>query len=1249
MSPCPSTRELRDLLEERLGAAEQRLLSAHVDACGHCQGALEELTADPAGPASSIRQMAMGSSPSVAFLDRLKETPPSPQAATRSKGASTVEVRQRPAVVLPEIPGYEILGELGRGGMGVVYKARQVGLNRLVALKMILAGSSAAPKDLARFRQEAEAVARLHHTNIVQIYDVGESEGRPYLALEYVAEGGLVEVLRGNPQPVYPAARLIEQLALAIHFAHQHGLVHRDLKPANILLAPTRASDATPLALARGADATPFASSRDPDSGPAAESEVDYGIPKITDFGLAKRLDKPAGGTHTGEVVGTPSYMAPEQAASKGAPVGPAADVYALGAMFYEMLTGRPPFKAATAFDTVLQVLHEEPLRPSQLRPQLARDLETICLKCLAKEPARRYASAEALADDLRRFRRGVPILARPVGAAERSWKWARRHPTTAALSLGIVLVTLLSFGSVMYLWQQARTARDVALDAQAAEEHQRQDAERARDEADRAKEQARGALYSSRIAQSQIQWQVNDLQSARLNLERCLPTAGQRDRRGWEWYYLRGLYHADLFTLSHHHGGVGGNVEFSMDGRQIASVVGGFAAGEEARPGEVRLWNAATGRPERTFRGPANLNRLSFAPEGKRLALATTDGTVLLWDAATGQDLIPPMRHGDTVAEVAFSPDGKFLASAGWDGSVQIWDTASGRLRQKLTGHSQRVQSVAFAPGGRFLATGCWDGTVKVWDPDTWAELHTLDAHKSAVYCVTFSPDGMTLASAGSNGNLKIWHMGSRHPRVIQSLTGHAGAVLGIDFSPDGRYLAYGGSDTTVRVWDVEAGTERVVFRGHTAEVEGVHFSPDGQRLASFSPGQGVVKVWDLTRHPEYATFARTGRDVEGLAYDADDKRLVSVTIGGKLQTWDAATGVLLDERTLPLEGKVVSPAVLACFAPRARQLAARAAEDPRLVKTWDVTTGAVLVTFRGHQVPVSLVRFSDDGRRLATCGCDTASPERPNELKVWDAATGEPLMTREGRGQVFSAAFSPDGRLLVLGGQAGGIAVLDWETQQTISRTPGHAGNVTAVAFSASGRRLASAGVEDRTIKIWDVDEEKQSGSASPRLVHTLAAPDLVCDLAFSPDGRRLVCANRDLVKMWDARTGREVLTLRGAPQRHYDQPFNPRVAFSADGARLAASNWDESISAWDGEVQDNEETLAARKAARRRAADGRALFWHLQEAEQCLEQKNLPAAVFHFQRLGNEPLPGPLKARKVRLAQAMTGRVIELLGVR
>ncbi len=394
--------------------------------------AFAETLAQPRTPGANPQ----GPEPGLKFLADT-EAPSDHSATDPCATQETLVPRRLPpdaAPPWPTVAGYEILGELGRGGMGVVYKARQTALDRLVALKMILAGAHAGAGDLARFRTEAEAVARLQHPHIVQIYEIGEQDGLPYFSLEFVDGGSLDARLRGTPLPADQAVPVVKTLALAMHAAHRKGIVHRDLKPANILLSLSR---------------EPGASA---DSTLAPGSRLNEAVPKITDFGLAKRLDQGAGQTRTGAVMGTPSYMAPEQARGLVHAVGPATDVYALGAILYEMLTGRPPFKAGNSLDTMMQVISEEPVPPSRLLPRLPRDLETICLKCLHKDPAKRYASARALADDLERFLDGRPIAARPVSAVERAYRWARRRPAQAALVLTVGLAILAGVaGAVFY------------------------------------------------------------------------------------------------------------------------------------------------------------------------------------------------------------------------------------------------------------------------------------------------------------------------------------------------------------------------------------------------------------------------------------------------------------------------------------------------------------------------------------------------------------------------------------------------------------------------------------------------------------------------------------------------------------------------------------------------------------------------------------------------------------------------------
>jgi serine/threonine protein kinase len=439
MAFCPPDEQLTNLLADTLSPAERDELARHVEECVSCQDRLAHLTASPdTGAWRRAEQRSAACQPDEGLLHFKR----------------TISRLATDACEWPTVPGYEILGELGRGGMGVVYQARQLGLQRVVALKMILTGAQAGPKDLARFRAEAAAIARLQHPNVVQIYDVGEAAGRPYFVLEFVAGGSLAHHIQGTPQPVRPAAQLIETLARAVHAAHASGVIHRDLKPANVLLQFSRDAQ-------RSATDTLRCASRLNDC-----------VPKITDFGLAKCAGDDGeapdlrGPTVTGELLGTPNYMAPEQAMVPRQPVGPAADVYALGAILYELLTGRPPFTGETPLATVLQVLHNEPVAVISLRPNVPRDLETICLKCLRRDPRKRYGSALELAEDLQRFLRGEPIWARPVLAVERLWCWVRRHPLPAGLLAAGLLAPVAALIALSLL--SARLVRSSALESAA-------------------------------------------------------------------------------------------------------------------------------------------------------------------------------------------------------------------------------------------------------------------------------------------------------------------------------------------------------------------------------------------------------------------------------------------------------------------------------------------------------------------------------------------------------------------------------------------------------------------------------------------------------------------------------------------------------------------------------------------------------------------------------------------------------------
>jgi WD40 repeat protein len=1037
------------------------------------------------------------------------------------------------------VPGYEILGELGRGGMGVVYKARQISLNRTVALKMILSAAHAGSNDLTRFRREAEVIGKLQHPNIVQIIDVGESEGKPYFSLEFIDGGSLADQLDGTPWRLRQAAQMISKLSEAAFFAHERGIVHRDLKPANILLA---------------AD----------------------GTPKITDFGLAKQINESTGPTQSGSILGTPSYMAPEQAEGKAREVGPAADIYALGTILYELLTGRPPFRAETPLDTLLQVAHLDPVPPRRLQPKISRDLETIILMCLQKEPDKRYRTAHDLAVDLNRFLTGDPILARPVGPLGRGLKWLRRQPSVAvvgglavlltvgaflallsdrpmeALTALVVPVTVVGSGGMLWQWRRAqvqmRSAHDQKQQADAARkeaEEQRQQAEAARKDAEEQAQRAAKALATAQANLYFLQISLTERELAAANLPRAeaylddCPT----DARSWEWHYLRRMCHSEVASFD----GTDRpllTVAYSTDGAYLAA--GGWDQ-------IVRVWVEDTGEPFLELRGhTAQVTGIAFSPDRRRLATSSGDQTVAIWDARVGQQLRLLKGHAWSVFGLAFSPDGHVLASAGGDQLVRLWSPTTGQELGVLRGHGREVTCVAFSPDGQRIASGGNDQVAKVWDATTRQELLTLIGHSGPILSIAFSPEGRWLATAGDDRTVRIWD--SVSGREMNNCRGHVGPVWGVAFAPKGDQLASVGADRIVRIWDMTTGQEVASLRGHTGVVTSVAFRPDGQRLATGSEDM-TVKVWEATRDPEGRVLRGHTNEVLVAAFSHDSRRLISGSgrlLGngtGETKLWDVFSG--REFATLQAEGLGYRGAA---FNGDGRAFAT--GSDDGAVTIWNAMTTKSLAVLRNHSRAVTVLSYSPDRRLLASAG-------EEGDIKVISATNGKEISTiRPGLGSIVALAFSPDSRRLAVAFRDklhGRSEVRIWapEIARELLALGEHSTALNALIYTRDGRSLVLA---DRAGNIVFLSAE--TGETQGTLT---GHGGEVSGLALGPDGQRLASASHDqTVKVWDVTRGQELLTLRG----HTAEVLG--VAFSPDGQYIASFGADQTIRLWDGTKQ-------------------------------------------------------------------------------
>jgi WD40 repeat protein/serine/threonine protein kinase len=1002
-----------------------------------------------------------------------------------------VALASRPAqgtTVFYSFGDYELLEEIARGGMGIVYRARQVSLNRIVAVKVLISGLLANPEFVQRFRAEAAAAASLQHRNIVAIHEVGFREGQHFFAMDYVRGSSLAELTRNGPLAGRRAAGYVKTIAEAIHYAHERGILHRDLKPANVLI-----------------------------------DENDQ--PRVTDFGLAKDLHKQTDLTLSGQVLGSPSYMSPEQAGARRGLVGKRSDVYSLGAILYHLLTARAPFLGDTIAKTLHQVQNDEPVSPRLLNGAVPQDLATICLKCLEKEPDKRYATAQDLAEDLGRFLERKPILARPISRPEKLWRWCRRNPVVATLAATAVLIFVLGFAGVTWQWKLS----------------------------ERSRAQANANLYAANMNLAHQAWEEGDWTQARRLLRTHIPGRNQEDLRGFEWRYLWRLCRDEsrlTFSISTNFAQRGGGASDVYNLRLALSPDGRILAVATGRG--VSLWDFGSQRQLGAVEVPEDdVRSLAFCPTQPYLLAGGAGRSIWLWDAITRRVIATCDSQKETIAGIAFSPDGKTLAAAHWEGTIGLWDIETRQLVRSLAGHEEQhadhrapapALSVAFSPDGTLLASGGGDTKVRLWNPATGEQIGApLDGHSAYVYWVEFSPDGRLLATTGFDARVLLWDVATRRPGP--PLLGHHGGILSVVFSPDGKTLISGGMDHTIRFWSLSAWRQIAMLRGHRGEVRALSLSPDRQSLVS-SSNDNTVKVWDAVLRPEHEVLPQHTGWVQTAALAPDGKTLASSdfhTLTVKL--WDVASRRLI---TNFLGDTGVAKGL--AFSPDARVLAS-GGED-RTVRLWHVKDLKLMAT-HPCEFSIESVAFSSDGRivgaagdglrfwrvgtqqelallhgdtrhvtrlAFAASGALLATSGRNNKVTVWDANDGtERISFRDGESWIGSLGISRDGRFVAVGKGDGTVILFDSTGQMPLKQLKGHTGLVRSVAFTPDSRTLASASL-DGTARLWNL------ATGQPTLTITHVGP--INSISFSADGNLMVTCGADAsVKLWPAASFDEI----------------------------------------------------------------------------------------------------------------------------
>jgi WD40 repeat protein/serine/threonine protein kinase len=1068
-------------------------------------------------------------------------------------------ITERPGTV---IGPYKLLEQIGEGGFGVVFMAeQQQPIRRKVALKVIKPGMDTR-QVIARFEAERQALALMDHPNIAKVLDAGSTgseprmevtgsaeqpltnvrgSDRPYFVMELVRGLAITDYCDHNSLPVRDRLELFLHVCQAVQHAHHKGIIHRDIKPTNVLVT---LHDGVP-------------------------------VPKIIDFGIAKALGQQLTDktlfTNFAQLIGTPLYMSPEQAELSGLDVDTRSDIYSLGVLLYELLTGTTPFdkeRLKTAgYDEIRRIIREEeppkpstrisaltrPREPSGASParltgttadqavtslatiaaqrksdpkrlsQLFRgELDWIVMKCLEKDRNRRYETPGALAQDIERYLHDEPVQACPPSTWYRVRKVTRRYRQALVL---LSVVGLFLFAAVGLL-----IVSNVRIS------HKQQEVDRANADLVIANNNLETNLYFHQVSLAERELATNHGARAEELLDQC-----KTDLRDWEWHYLKRRIHEEPLVLTGHTYGVSG-VAFSANGQVLASA---------SWDGTVRIWEPTTGKFIRALSGkPPGFAGVAISANGQFLAAANWDGTVTVWDLVANQERVLKGQANRANA-VAFSPDSRFLAWTGTDRTATIWDLIEDQRKMVLSDHNDDVKAVAFNPAGTRLATGSDDRTVRIWDARTGQlMLPPLAGHQGAVFGVAFSPDGQLLASAGKDRTVRVWDAATGAP--IWVLRGHTGYIPAVAFSPDGRRLASGGEDATIRLWDPATGREVITLRDHKGCVNSLAFGPDGWRLASAAYGNldNTVRIWNATPIEDAGPdpiriFTGHTQDVQCLAFSPDGSLLASGGPDRTVRVRNADMGQVIHV----LRDRQLQEINSVAFSPDGQHLAATS--EIGIVAVWNVRSGqkAWGGIRKISDYDLGGIIYSPDGKSLAIADGGKA-------VHILDATTGENRKTLKGNiGAVSAVAYRSDGRRLAAVSATQQVLVWDTKTWR-FQILKGHETSLNSVDYRPDGQFLASAG-DDGEVVLWEATGDQEVKLARRFRAHH----DGMDCVAFSPDGRRLATCSWDgTVKIWDSTTGRLLRLIRA------NQGQVRALAFHPDGHTLASAGADGSVKIWE-----------------------------------------------------------------------------------